>query len=137
MQQVFDVFNVPEMMPRAKQGQKLIARPGTAFAVESQALKRVFPGRAGGCLDEDLVSGLEFAVGRVVDLLDHQGDLAALNDVVFAKLALAAAKADAVQKGAIGAGQVAELPALFGGADFRVPPADRGVVQDNFEGFEP
>src|SRR5262249_37176385 len=96
MQQFLVVLNVPEMMPGAKQGQELIAGPWTALAVKSQALESVLPGGASGGFNENLVPGLKFTISGIVYLLHHQGDFAALNDVVFAKLALAATQADAV-----------------------------------------
>src|ERR1700687_6439411 len=100
MEQVLDVFNVPEMMAGAKQGQQLIPGPRTALAVEGKPLERIFPGGAGGGLDQNLIFLLQIPVGRVIQLLHDRRDLAALNDVVFPKLAVAAAQASAVEKGA-------------------------------------
>src|SRR5438046_10346387 len=114
-------------MPGPKQIQELIAGSRTALAVEGQTLKRVFPGRAGGSLHQDLVFLLEIAVGIVIELLHHECDFTALDNVVCAELPLAAAQTNASEKGAVGAGKVGERPALVAWAGLGRAPADRGA----------
>src|SRR5579885_141444 len=70
------------------------------------------------------------------DRLDEKGDFAKLDEVAFLDAAFAGGKAVAVEKGAVGASEVAELPAGAGEANFRVAATDGVIVEDDVELFE-
>ena len=57
--------------------------------------------------------------------------------VALAQPPFAVAQADAVEEGAVGAAQVAHLPAVVGGPDLGVAAADGVVVQDDFQRLQP
>src|SRR5262245_13787263 len=121
-------------MAGAQQRQQLLARPRTTVAVESDALECVLPGIGGGRLDEQILRRVvEVGVACIADDIDNERDIAAAEDIVHAQRPFAGAEARTVEKGAVGAAKVADAPAVGGGADFRVPPADGAVIEHDFE----
>src|SRR5262249_7547890 len=134
VQQLFFVFEVNEMMAGAQQGQELLARPRTAVAVEGDALQRVLPGIGGGRFDEQSFGSVaDVLIAGIGDDIDDEANVAAAADVVHAQRPFAGAEARAVEEGAVGAAEVTDAPAVGGGADFRVPPADGAVIEHDFE----
>ena len=138
MQQVLFVFQVNQVMAGTQQCQELFARARAAVAVEGDAVEGVFPGIGGGGFDEQIIGRVvELLFAGVADEIDDEGDVAAAEDVVHAQRPFAGAQARAVEEGAVGAAEIAHAPAVGGRADFRVTPADRAVVEHDFERSEP
>src|SRR5207244_541633 len=84
--------------------------------------------------DDLFFAVLASAVLAVLNGIDHEGDVAAFDNVVHSQGPVGYTQAFAVERGAVGAAQVADAPTVASGIDFGVLPAHRAFVQDNFQG---
>src|SRR5262249_48779838 len=115
-------------------------RTDTLVAVVGNALEGVFPGDANGSFDLKRFGRPRIALldGAVFQQFHEHRDLGPkLNDVANLKTALAFSQADAVKEGAVGAIQVLQWPAAFGGPDLGMAAAYGRVIEGNLQRFQP
>src|SRR5262245_10033679 len=138
MEQVFFVFQAAQVMAGPQQGEQLFAGARAAVAIEGDAADRVFPRVAGDGFDQEMIGrgGVVPLFSALLEIVNDERDVAAAENIVNANRPLARSQAGAVEKGAVGAAQIADAPTLPRAANFSVAAADGGVVEDDFECVE-
>src|SRR5437879_4211464 len=124
---------MPEVMARTQQHQQLLAWPRAAVAVKGDVMQSVFPLDRRDGLDNELFGSRFLGFGAVLDAIDDERDVAALDNVMSSERPVGDAQALAVQGGAVGAAQVTYAPDMTCRVNLGVLPAHGAFVEHNFQ----
>ncbi len=132
MEQLLLALQVAQVVARAEQGEHLLPGAGAVLGVEDKALQGVLDAVGGAGLDQHVaLDGGHLLLAAVAEHFNNERDVAEADDVVLAEGVLA------IEKGAVGAAQIADAPAGGRVLDLGMPAADRAVIQHDLQRGQP